>query len=181
MDILKKAKLPIHLLDTVINLMNKLKIAFFVIILSFSTYMVKADDQLSFSIGQFDINDTIDSAEMRLEYLYGQNFYNNNFDLKPFVGAMFNSDSGKYIYSGLRKDYIISSKWNFTPSFAAGYYDRGSSKDLGHNIEFRSQLEFSYQTANGRVGFNVNHISNASIGNKNPGTESATISFIRPF
>ena len=142
---------------------------------------VKADDQLSFSIGQFDINDTIDSAEMRLEYLYGQNFYNNNFDLKPFVGAMFNSDSGKYIYSGLRKDYVISSKWNFTPSFAAGYYDRGSSKDLGHNIEFRSQLEFSYQTANGRVGFNVNHISNASIGNKNPGTESATISFIRPF
>ena len=49
--------------------MNKLKIAFFVIVLSFSTYMVKADDQLSFSIGQFDINDTIDSAEMRLEYL----------------------------------------------------------------------------------------------------------------
>ena len=89
--------------------MNKLKIAFFVIVLSFSTYMVKADDQLSFSIGQFDINDTFDSAEMRLEYLYGQNFYNNNFDLKPFVGAMFNSDSGKYIYSGLRKDYAISS------------------------------------------------------------------------
>ena len=101
MDILKKAKLPIHLLDTVINLMNKLKIAFFVIVLSFSTYVVKADDQLSFSIGQFDINDTIDSAEMRLEYLYGQNFYNNNFDLKPFVGAMFNSDSGKYIYLSL--------------------------------------------------------------------------------
>ena len=181
MDILKKAKLPIRLLDTVINLMNKLKITFFVVLLSFNAYLVKANDQLSFSIGQFDINDTVDSAEMRLEYLYSQNLYNNKFDLKPFVGAMINSDSGKYIYSGLRKDYIISSKWNFTPSFAVGYYDKGSSKDLGHNIEFRSQLEFSYQTSNGRVGLNVNHISNASIGKKNPGTESATISFIRPF
>ena len=181
MDILKKAKLSIRLLDTVINLMNKLKITFFVVLLSFNAYLVKANDQLSFSIGQFDINDTVDSAEMRLEYLYSQNLYNNKFDLKPFVGAMINSDSGKYIYSGLRKDYIISSKWNFTPSFAVGYYDKGSSKDLGHNIEFRSQLEFSYQTSNGRVGLNVNHISNASIGNKNPGTESATISFIRPF
>ncbi len=181
MDILKKAKLPIRLLDTVINLMNKLKITCFVVLLSFNAYLVKANDQLSFSIGQFDINDTVDSAEMRLEYLYSQNLYNNKFDLKPFVGAMINSDSGKYIYSGLRKDYVISSKWNFTPSFAVGYYDKGSSKDLGHNIEFRSQLEFSYQTSNGRVGLNVNHISNASIGNKNPGTESATISFIRPF
>ncbi len=181
MDILKKAKLSIRLLDTVINLMNKLKITFFVVLLSFNAYLVKANDQLSFSIGQFDINDTVDSAEMRLEYLYSQNLYNNKFDLKPFVGAMINSDSGKYIYSGLRKDYVISSKWNFTPSFAVGYYDKGSSKDLGHNIEFRSQLEFSYQTSNGRVGLNVNHISNASIGNKNPGTESATISFIRPF
>ena len=181
MDILKKAKLPIRLLDTVINLMNKLKITFFVVLLSFNAYLVKANDQLSFSIGQFDINDTVDSAEMRLEYLYSQNLYNNKFDLKPFVGAMINSDSGKYIYSGLRKDYVISSKWNFTPSFAVGYYDKGSSKDLGHNIEFRSQLEFSYQTSNGRVGLNVNHISNASIGKKNPGTESATISFIRPF
>ena len=176
-----KAKLPIRLLDTVINLMNKLKITFFVVLLSFNAYLVKANDQLSFSIGQFDINDTVDSAEMRLEYLYSQNLYNNKFDLKPFVGAMINSDSGKYIYSGLRKDYVISSKWNFTPSFAVGYYDKGSSKDLGHNIEFRSQLEFSYQTSNGRVGFNVNHISNASIGNKNPGTESATVSFTRPF
>ena len=178
---MKKAKLAIHLLDTVINSMNKLKITFFVVFLSFNAYLVKANDQLSFSIGQFDINDTVDSAEMRLEYLYSQNLYNNKFDLKPFVGTMINSDSGKYIYSGLRKDYVISSKWNFTPSFAVGYYDKGSSKDLGHNIEFRSQLEFSYQTSNGRVGLNVNHISNASIGNKNPGTESATISFIRPF
>ena len=103
-------------------------------------------------------------------------------ELKPFVGFMMNGDDGKYFYSGLRKNYSISSKWIFTPSFAVGYYDRDSSKDLGHNIEFRSQIEFSRDIGNqNRIGFNLNHISNASIGDTNPGVESATISIIRPF
>ena len=58
----------------------------------------------SFSLGQFDINDTVDSSEIRFEYLYANNFLRNNYDLKPFLGAMRNGDNGKYIYSGLRKD-----------------------------------------------------------------------------
>ena len=109
------------------------------------------------------------------------NFLKNNYDLKPFLGVMRNGDNGKYIYSGLRKDIGISEKWFFTPSFAMGYYDRGDSKDLGYNLEFRSQIEFSYKLKSSRIGFNLNHISNASIGDTNPGTESATISLIRPF
>jgi hypothetical protein len=113
--------------------------------------------------------------------LYGNNFLKNNYDLKPFLGVMRNGDNGKYIYSGLRKDIGISEKWFFTPSFAMGYYDRGDSKDLGYNLEFRSQIEFSYKLKSSRIGFNLNHISNASIGDTNPGTESATISLIRPF
>ena len=132
-------------------------------------------------MGQFDVNDTVDSSELRFEYLYGNNFLKNNYHLKPFLGVMRNGDNGKYIYSGVRKDISISEKWFFTPSFALGYYDRGDSKDLGYNLEFRSQIEFSYKLKSSRIGFNLNHISNASIGDTNPGTESATISLIRPF
>ena len=88
----------------------------------------------SFSLGQFDVNDTVDSSELRFEYLYGNNFLKNNYDLKPFLGVMRNGDNGKYIYSGLRNDIGISEKWFFTPSFALGYYDRGDSKDLGYNL-----------------------------------------------
>ena len=139
------------------------------------------ENMWSFSLGQFDVNDTVDSSELRFEYLYGNNFLKNNYDLKPFLGVMRNGDNGKYIYSGLRKDIDISEKWFFTPSFAMGYYDRGDSKDLGYNLEFRSQIEFSYKLKSNRIGFNLNHISNASIGDTNPGTESATISLIRPF
>jgi hypothetical protein len=139
------------------------------------------ENMWSFALGQFDVNDTVDSSELRFEYLYGNNFLKNNYDLKPFLGVMRNGDNGKYIYSGLRKDIGISEKWFFTPSFALGYYDRGDSKDLGYNLEFRSQIEFSYKLKSSRIGFNLNHISNASIGDTNPGTESATISLIRPF
>ena len=139
------------------------------------------ENMWSFSLGQFDVNDTVDSSELRFEYLYGNNFLKNNYDLKPFLGVMRNGDNGKYIYSGLRKDIDITEKWFFTPSFALGYYDRGDSKDLGYNLEFRSQIEFSYKLKLSRIGFNLNHISNASIGDTNPGTESATISIIRPF
>ena len=139
------------------------------------------ENMWSISLGQFDVNDTVDSSEIRFEYLYANNFLKNNYDLKPFLGVMRNGDNGKYIYSGLRKNIGISEKWFFTPSFALGYYDRGDSKDLGYNLEFRSQIEFSYKLKSSRIGFNLNHISNASIGDTNPGTESVTISLIRPF
>ena len=145
--------------------------------------IVSAENQnsWSFSMGQFDVNDSNDSSEIRLERLSGKNMF-GDMELKPFVGFMMNGDDGKYFYSGLRKNYSVSSKWIFTPSFAAGYYDRDSSKDLGHNIEFRSQIEFSRDIGNqNRIGFNLNHISNSSIGDTNPGVESATISIIRPF
>ena len=111
------------------------------------------ENMWSFSLGQFDVNDTIDSSEIRFEYLYANNFLKNNYDLKPFLGVMRNGDNGKYIYSGLRKNIGISEKWFFTPSFALGYYDRGDSKDLGYNLEFRSQIEFSYKLKSSRIGF----------------------------
>ena len=139
---------------------------------------------LSTSIGQFDINDTKDSVEYRIEYLKGSisKFSPGNLSLKPFYGAMINGDDGKYFYSGLRKDIVLSDKTYLTPSFAIGYYDQGKSKDLGYDLEFRSQLEISYKLESmNRIAISVNHISNASLGEQNPGVESMVISFIRAF
>ena len=91
-------------------------------------HIVTAENQnsWSFSMGQYDVNDSNDSSEIRLERLSGKNWF-GDMELKPFVGFMMNGDDGKYFYSGLRKNYTISSKWIFTPSFAAGYYDQDSS------------------------------------------------------
>ena len=139
---------------------------------------------LSTSIGQFDINDTKDSAEYRIEYLKGSisKLSPGNLSLKPFYGAMINGDDGKYFYSGLRKDIVLSDKTYLTPSFAIGYYDQGKSKDLGYDLEFRSQLEISFKLESmNRIAISINHISNARLGEQNPGVESMVISFIRAF
>ena len=148
---------------------------------------VQADqnnDFISFSIGQFDINDSKDSAEYRVEYLSGDisSISPSNLSLKPFYGIMVNGDDGMYVYSGLRKDINVRDNIFITPSFAIGYYDQESSKDLGYDLEFRSQLELSYQFESmNRIALSLNHISNASLGEENPGVESMVISFIRVF
>ena len=73
-------------------------------------------------------------------------------------------------------------KWNFTPSFGLGYYDDGNGKKLGNKIEFRTTLEMSYQLKNDdRIGISLGHISNANIGDKNPGVEIISLSYQKLF
>ena len=159
-----------------------------VFILVSTNVLVFADNStnyLSVSIGQFDINDSKDSSEYRVEYLKDSisKLSPGNFLLKPFYGIMINGDNGKYFYTGLRKDIQLEQEnILFTPSFAIGHYDQGKSKNLGNDLEFRSQLELSYKLKNkNRIAISLNHISNASLGDQNPGVESMAISFIKAF
>ena len=71
---------------------------------------------------------------------------------------------------------------NFTPSFTPGYYNKGDGKDLGHSLEFKSELQFSIDlSSNAQLGFSYNHISNASLGSKNPGANSYMFNFMKQF
>ena len=61
----------------------------------------------------------------------------------------------------------------FTPGFGGGYYNAASGLDLGFDAEFRSSLELSRRFRNGsRLGFVFAHVSNGSLGDKNPGSET---------
>ena len=67
------------------------------------------------------------------------------------------------------------------PNFAIGGYRRGTAKDLGSVIEFRSGIEIAYRFGNAaRLGVAISHISNASISDNNPGTESIVLSYSIP-
>ena len=58
----------------------------------------------------------------------------------------------------------------------------GNGKKFGNNLEFRTTLELSYQLNNDDIiGFSLGHISNANIGNKNPGVEIISLSYQKPF
>ena len=72
--------------------------------------------------------------------------------------------------------------FTITPSFAPGYYSSGDGKDLGHVLEFKSEVQMSLNLSDStEFGMSYNHISNASLGDKNPGANSYMINFLKQF
>ncbi len=136
-------------------------------------------DLLAFSAAYFDVNQQEESAaEARIEYRADEQFW----IFKPFGGAMATSDGALHGFAGVLIDIPVLDRIYITPSFAPGLYHDGNGKDLFYTLEFRSQIELSYRFNNGhRLGASFNHISNANLGDDNPGVESAAITWIVPF
>ena len=142
-----------------------------------STARAGDPDFLALSAGGFDVNDNETSAEFRIEYRSSRKYLS----LKPMIGLLGNSEGGIYGYGGVNLDIYFGRRWVVMPNFAIGGYRRGGSKDLGSVIEFRSGLEIAYRfDDHSRLGFAFSHISNASISDNNPGTESAVLSYSIP-
>jgi lipid A 3-O-deacylase len=134
---------------------------------------------LSVGLGYYDFNRKKETgAEFRAEYRSDQKIS----IFKPFVAFSATNTSQGFIGAGILLDLFIGRKFVMTPSFAPHYYWGGNKKlDLGHSIEFRSQMELSYRFDNrSRLGAAISHYSNASIGSTNPGTETGTIYFSFP-
>lgn len=122
-----------------------------------------------------------DSLGYNIEYFGPKNFFKY---IKPFVGFLGTSENAIYSYFGLSGDlFFLKCKCLVvTPSLAAGWYIDGDEIKLGHHIEFRSGGDITYKFKNNvRVGVGIFHISNASIGNSNPGSEQAIFKYQIPF
>ena len=172
---------------------------FLIIFLCFKYSLVSAQGYDIFGLGIFDVKFDGTSSNYATDFRYERRFDNtlvdigpeedNFFYLKPFVGVEITSDSAYYFISGIYLEdnlgELLSGKENnfsFTPSFGLGYYDDGDGKKLGNNLEFRTTLEVNYQLQNSnRIGLSFGHISNANIGDKNPGVEIISLSYQVPF
>lgn len=152
----------------------------FVFIFAFNTksYGEEPRDYISFSTAIFDVlQNDISSIEGRIEYRVNS----SDWLLKPFTGFMANTDGGRYIYAGLFYEIYITDFFSLIPSFAPGFYIKNFSKDLHSLLEFRTQIEaIIVLSKNLRAGFSFNHISNASLGETNPGVESIAITVQLP-
>lgn len=136
-------------------------------------------DDIALALGKFNALRTHDRAEQfGLEYRFDEFGYN----IRPIVGAFATTDGGAYGYAGFNWDVELMPKQLYLiPNFAVGAYHEGSGKDLGGALEFRSGIELAYQFQNAhRIGVALNHLSNASIYNKNPGTESVILTYSLP-
>ncbi len=141
------------------------------------------EHELNFYSGMFDFSDdgkksTIFGFQHQNENLFRDSFLGT---LSPITGAMITADNAGYLYTGIQAQYKIGNI-NFTPSFTPGLYSEGDGKDLGHVVEFKSELQFSLDLfKNSELGFSYNHISNASLGDKNPGANSYMFNFLQKF
>ena len=132
---------------------------------------------LTFGTGIWDWNDEKTAGLFNIEYRHGKRFG----PFKPMIGGLINTDHGFLIYSGIRMDLYLTNKIIITPSFAPGLYEKGDGKDLGHIVEFRSGLDLAYRRKNGaRIGVEVHHLSNASLDENNPGTETFLFTYSIP-
>ena len=133
--------------------------------------------------GMFDFSDdgkrsTLIGIQHQNENLNRDTFLGN---LSPITGFLITADSAGYIYTGVQAQYKLGIL-NITPSFTPGLYHEGDGKDLGHVLEFKSEVQFSYAASNNTsFGVSYNHVSNASLGDKNPGANSYMFNFIKNF
>ena len=142
-------------------------------ILNFSSIAeeVKFDDKnTEFSVytGMFDFSDDGKKSTLLGFQHQNENLNRNTFlgNLSPITGALITADNATYFYTGVQAQYKIGNL-NLTPSFTPGLYNQGNGKDLGHVLEFKSELQLSLDLSKeSQLGFSYNHLSNASLGEK---------------
>ena len=142
------------------------------------------EHQLNFFLGNFDFSDDKQSA-----VLVGFQHQNENLirdtiigNVSPITGAFITENSAAYVYTGIEWNMNMGEKMFFTPSFAPGLYHEGDGKDLGHVLEFKSEVQLSYLASdNTSFGVSYNHVSNASLGDKNPGANSYMFNYLKNF
>jgi len=141
------------------------------------------DTKFSVYSGMFDFSDYGKKSALIGFQHQNENLNRDTFlgNISPITGAMITADNAGYIYTGVQAQYKIGAL-NITPSFTPGLYHEGNGKDLGHMLEFKSEVQLSIDfSQSSKLGFSYNHISNASLGDKNPGANSYMFNFFKNF
>ena len=170
--------------------MRKIFLNVLVVIISFSFLsFANSEDknlketELNFFTGMFDFSDTKQSSGLIGLQHQNDNLFRKSFlgRISPITGGFLTENSAFYLYTGAQAEYDIG-LFTITPSFAPGYYNSGDGKDLGSALEFKSEVQVSLNLSdNTEFGMSYNHISNASLGNKNPGANSYMFNFLKQF
>ena len=164
------------------------RIFFTFIFLSLTTSNLSAEGynkDITFYTGQFDITDEVGDDETSLFGAEHKNpdLFRDTFlgKFSPVTGMFMTGKGATYIYTGIEAQYGIG-PIKILPSFTPGFYEKGSGKDLGDVIEFKTELKFGVDIfKDSKIGYSYSHISNNEWGDKNPGTDNQQITFSKNF
>ena len=107
----------------------------------FFSQISNAEKQSNFYLGNFDFSDDKQAALLLGYQHQNQTLEINTFlgNISPIIGGFITENSAAYIYSGIEWNIDLGS-FVFTPSFAPGLYNEGNGKDLGHVLEFKTDV-----------------------------------------
>ena len=165
----------------------KLKFLIYVLTLFILKHTIVLSENLDISVytGTFDVIDkegddrtTLIGIEHRNTDLFRNTFLGK---VAPVSGAFVTGKDSLYFYTGVEGQYNLGPV-NISPSFTPGYYEKGSGKDLGSALEFKSEIKLGFDILKGsKLGYSYSHISNNDWGSTNPGTDNQQIVFSSKF
>tara|TARA_B100000579_G_C22695258_1_gene787074 strand:+ start:324 stop:824 length:501 start_codon:yes stop_codon:yes gene_type:complete len=165
----------------------KLKFLIYVLILFVFKHTIVLSENLDISVytGTFDVIDkegddqtTLIGVEHRNTDLFRNTFLGK---FAPVSGAFVTGKESLYFYTGVEGQYNLGIM-NISPSFTPGYYEKGSGKDLGSALEFKSEIKVGFDILkDSKLGYSYSHISNNDWGSTNPGTDNQQIIFSSKF
>jgi len=170
--------------------MRKIVFNILIVLISFSflSFANSEDEksintELNFFTGMFDFSDDKQAAGVLGIQHQNDDLFRKSFlgRLSPITGGFLTENNAFYFYTGAQTEFDLG-LFTITPSFAPGYYNSGDGKDLGSALEFKSEVQMSLNLSDStELGMSYNHISNASLGDKNPGANSYMLNFLKQF
>lgn len=143
------------------------------------------NQHFSIFLGQIDVGRSQADAQYGIGWLSAAHW--TPWQLQPELGVIRTRYGSHLIYGGLqRRTYFSQQAQGFALNIglAPGLYwhGQGNDTDLGYLLQFKTTLGIDYEFPDAtRLGASFAHISNASLGNTNPGTELWYLYYAVPF
>ena len=141
-------------------------------------------NSLIFGIGAegVDGNDpttTVFYLEYKSEPFFERGIFSASFNTTTRI----DTDTDFFIGGGAIAELSLFHRVFFEASLLPGFYSEGDDgTDLGGNFQFRSLFGLGFNlNAKSAVSLAIDHLSNAGIESKNPGTEAVTFRYRRRF
>lgn len=125
-----------------------------------------------------------DGGVLDLEYHFAPRWQLGGGDIYFAVAGMMSDPGDYFIGAGLGAEFPLGDAgWFMQGSVMPGYYNAsGPDNELGDDLEFRSSLALGYRFQSGwALSVAATHMSNAGLGDRNPGVTMATLRLGRSF
>jgi lipid A 3-O-deacylase len=123
-----------------------------------------------FSLGQWGLRaHEPNEVAVQLEYRAATRWW----WVRPLGGVLLSTEGTQYAFAGVVLEVPLPWGVVLAPGFAPGIRYLNGARDLGSVVLFKSSVELTAPLVHGiRVGASFSHISNAKLGQPNPGIET---------